>query len=573
MLFVFFSYICNRKSSHEPYMSSMKKGFRNINYYLLTIVLSMFLFGCDSHGDDVKNPSDLAVQLGYDHQNPLIIGIDADYAPLEFVDDDGTPQGYDIEFTRVLMHRLGIPFTFHPNSWENIAPDVLHGKVDLGMMIYSPYRKDSTNYSRAVFRLYYQVVYPKKSEDERFDFRNLEGKRIAYMNSRPVGEMLSSENAVRFSVTDLDEAMCDLVKGKYDAVICYRYQAKYLIGLHHFDNLLTDDISLPPREYCYVSHSKQLIDIIDRELLRMEEEGITDDVYTIKSTFGGIRIPKWVWYLLMTIVALLVINIIYRSSRKRLRHANLVLERNNQELMLRNQELVEAREHAMESDRMKTAFIQNMTHQIRTPLNIVTGFAQVLKDEYETMSKDEIKMMVSQMMKNTDTITTIVNKLLTLSIQQTRHQIEKSDRVSCNQLCQEATLYLKLSRPESVTFSIESSVPDDLMLQTNREVFLAVLSELLRNADRFTEKGSIILSCYQPDAANVCFSITDTGMGIPENEREHVFVQFVKLNEFSEGLGLGLTLCQNAVKQMGGNIRLDDTYNTGTRIIITLPLD
>ena len=111
------------------------------------------------------------------------------------------------------------------------------------------------------------------------------------------------------------------------------------------------------------------------------------------------------------------------------------------------------------------------------------------------------------------------------------------------------------------------------MLQTNREVVLAVLSELLRNADRFTEKGSIILGCYQTDAANVCFSITDTGMGIPENERERVFVQFVKLNEFSEGLGLGLTLCQNAVKQMGGSIRLDDTYNTGTRIIITLPLD
>lgn len=552
----------------------MKQGLTHINYYLLTIILSMFLLGCDSPEDGVKHPSDLASQLGYGRQNPLIIGLDADYPPLEYVDDNGTPQGYDVEFTRILMQRLGIPFTYNPNSWENIAPDVLHGKVDLGMMIYSPYRKDSTNYSRAVFRLYYQVVYPKKSDDERFDFRNIEGKRIAYMNSRPVGDMLTSENAVKFSVTNLDEAMCDLVKGKYDAVICYRYQARYLIGLHHFENLLTDDISLPPREYCYVSHSKELINIIDRELLKMEAEGITDDVYVIKSTFGCIEIPSWVWYLLgaVIIVALIIINRVYSHSRKQLSKANLVLEKNNQELSLRNQELIVAHEKAMESDRMKSAFIQNMTHQIRTPLNIVTGFAQVINNEYETLSKNEMKMMVGQMMKNTDTITAIVTKLIDLSIQQSRHSIEKQDNISCNALCQEAAKRVSFSHPEMVVFNIETTIPDDLHILTNKMILMKVLRELLYNADHFTQKGSITLSCYQQQENSICFSITDTGSGIPEESRIYLFTKFFKPNEFSEGLGLGLTLCKNAIEQMGGTICLDEGYTNGTRFIITLPL-
>ena len=106
-----------------------------------------------------------ADRLGYWDEHPLIFGVDMNYAPMEYVDDEGIPHGLDVEFTKRLMKRLNIPFTFAPNTWENIADDVLKGKVDLGMMVYSPYRKDITNYSRAVFRLYYQMVY--RTNDKR----------------------------------------------------------------------------------------------------------------------------------------------------------------------------------------------------------------------------------------------------------------------------------------------------------------------------------------------------------------------------------------------------------------------
>ena len=544
-----------------------------IQYFILVFLSSITLLTCQSN--EQMQPSELATKLGYSRQKPLLVGIDADYAPLEYVDMEGTPQGYDIKFTGLLMQRLGIPFTYQPNTWEEIAPDVLHGKVDLGMMIYSSYRKDSTNYSRAVFRLYYQVVYPKKNDDERFDFRNLEGKRIAYMKSRPVGEMLSNEKAIKFSITNLDEAMHDLVKGKYDAVICFRYQAKYLINLYHWDNLQTDDISLPPREYCYVSHDKELIGIIDRELQAMEKEGVTDEVYDIKTTFDGFRIPNWVWYLLgtITIVSLLIINRIYSHSRKQLTKANDILEKNNQKLKQRNEELTEAREKALESDRMKTAFIQNMSHEIRTPLNIVTGFAQVIRDDYEEISKDEMKMMVNKMMENTELITTQVNHLIELSILQSRHQMEKPDIIRCNEICREVASSITLPNQGDVKLNIETEAPEQLCMKTNKDGLTKVLTELLHNAIKFTQKGTITLRCYQTDGQRVCYSVTDTGCGIPQETRKNIFGQFVKADKFTQGLGVGLALCKNAINQLGGTIHLDEDYQNGTRIIVSLPLD
>jgi ABC-type amino acid transport substrate-binding protein len=146
--------------------------------------------------------SALAKQLGFSKDRPLLMGINTSYAPLQYVDDKGTPSGYDVEFTKILMRRMGIPFTFAPNHWDKMSPGIIEGKYDMGLMVYSPYRRELTNYSNAVFRMYYQIVYRKKSYKE-FDFRNLEGKTIAYMKSRPIGLMLREAKANDVPITDL----------------------------------------------------------------------------------------------------------------------------------------------------------------------------------------------------------------------------------------------------------------------------------------------------------------------------------------------------------------------------------
>lgn len=273
-----------------------------------------------------------ANNLGYSDSKPLILGIDQDYPPLEYVDEKGKPSGADVEFSKILMKRMNIPFKFAPNTWGAIANDILVGKVDLGMMVYSPYRKDVTNYSRAVIRLYYQLI-TRKGTKRNYGLRNMHNVEVALMASRPVRDTLQKIGARLVIVDDLTKAMKELSAGKYDAVVCYRYQAKYLIGKYKLQNLEQEDLTLTPREYCYVSNNKKLIVAIDKELDKMEEEGLMDDVYgNVASTFNGVIIPRWVYMAIVAfvIVALLAVILNQMHNTRQLKKA-LDTARENEE--------------------------------------------------------------------------------------------------------------------------------------------------------------------------------------------------------------------------------------------------
>ena len=192
----------------------------------LSYILLLLAFAVQASADN----------YGYTKNHQLIFGIDMDYPPMEYVDEEGIPHGLDVEFTKRLMNRLNVPFTYSPNTWENVAEDVLQGRVDLAMMVYSPYRKDMTNYSRGVFRLYYQLVYRKKDKTP-YGLRDLSDKEIAFMASRPINDTLKNVGAKPILIKDLSNALHELSEGKYDALICFRYQARYLINKLSLDNL------------------------------------------------------------------------------------------------------------------------------------------------------------------------------------------------------------------------------------------------------------------------------------------------------------------------------------------------
>ena len=281
--------------------------------------------------EEAVTVSQLAKELGFSKEQPLVMGMNTSYAPLQYVDDKGTPSGYDVQFTKILMKRMGIPYTFSPNHWDKMSPGIIEGKYDMGLLVYSPYRKELTNYSNAVFRMYYQIVYRKK-DYKNFDFRHLKGKTIAYMKSRPIGLMLKDAEAKDIPITDLSEAIKQLADGKYDGVICYRFQAQYNIGMLQLENeLQAEELSLEPREYCYASHDARLINAINDELKRMDEEGIIDEIYgdNVLTQFGVIKIPMWIWVLLMllTIMFLAIYSINRHRYSRKLKQANEQLQK------------------------------------------------------------------------------------------------------------------------------------------------------------------------------------------------------------------------------------------------------
>ena len=513
--------------------------------------------------------------LGYTRDRPLIVGLDADFAPLQYVDEDGIPHGYDVDFTKELMKRMSIPFTYAPNTWEKIAGDVLHGRVDLGMMIYSDYRKDSTNYSRAVFRMYYQLIYRKNNADA-IDPRNLLGKRIAYMRSRPVGEMLRREGAISLVVDNMEKAINSLTEGSCDAVICFRYQANYFINHNGMSNLCAEDISLRPREYCYVSHDKVLITAINAELRRMEEEGITDNIYgkEIKSQFGAIVIPAWVWYMLASIVFLflLIAFIILYISEKRLKEEHQKLLKAYDLLAENNDALQQAKAQAEESSRMKSNFIKQISHEIRTPLNAVSGFTQIITSPYMDLDSQTKQDLSQKITENTERITRLVSKMLELSEASSKTVLRCDDVATAEQIARQSIANSHISDARHIVFSLKVE-PDAgaIQLKTNEHMAARALTQLLDNAQKFAKSGTVVLN-IRTDQQQMLFVIEDTGIGIPPEEAEHIFEEFVQLDEYYDGTGIGLSVARSIARRLGGEIVLDTSYTGGARFVFSLPV-
>ena len=526
--------------------------------------------------NDGHQVSKLAQDLGFSKERPLVMGMNTSYAPLQYVNNQGEPSGYDVMFTKKLMKRMGIPFTFSPNHWDKMSPGIIGGKYDMGMLVYSPYRKNITNYSNAVFRLYYQIVYRKKDFSD-FDFRHLKGKRIAYMKSRPIGLMLKKEGAMGDSITDLSEAFIDLAKGKFDGLICYRFQAKYNIEqLRLGDYLQTDELSLEPREYCYASHDKRLIDAINTELRKMEEEGIIDEVYgqEVAERFGTIKIPMWVWWLLTALVFIFMMVYIVNRNRysRRLKTAHNQLQKAFDQLKEKNDALEIATARAEESTRMKSAFIKQISHEIRTPLNIVSGFTQVLASADQDLSKDQKKDMSIQIMDNTDRITGLVNKMLELAEINSNAILERDDQTSAHIIADQAIKESEINKSESIKFELRMEDGADKLFYTHLRSAVNALLQLLDNAMKFTNlTDPIILTIGQHDD-KVHFMVEDHGIIIPPEEAEHIFDEFVQLDEYIDGIGIGLAVARSFTRRLGGDVVLDTTFTAGARFIMTLPL-
>ena len=248
------------------------------------------------------------------------------------------------------------------------------------------------------------------------------------------------------------------------------------------------------------------------------------------------------------------------------------LERVKTETEQRNQELIIAKSKAEEADHKKAAFIQDLSHQIRTPLNIIGGFTQVLRDEHETMDETEVSAITHDIMQNSHTISNIIDNWMRTLALEGIDKVERNDDISCNEVCETAAETITLRNPDTVTLKVEHHVPDSLHIITDKGCLLKVLSELLHNANKYTREGSITISCIQPDSQSICFMVSDTGPGIAEEQHEHVFSQFTKLDDFSEGLGMGLTLCRKLAGLLGGHITLDAAYTKGARFVLTLPV-
>ena len=236
----------------------------------------------------------------------------------------------------------------------------------------------------------------------------------------------------------------------------------------------------------------------------------------------------------------------------------------------RNKELSEAKLLAEKAVRQKTLFIQNVSHQIRTPLNIIAGFAQVLQ-ENPALPEHEKAEITDMMLHNAIHFKRMVLMLFNCSDIGISEELKskRNDVVVCNQLAHDCLDYTRRYAPNAI-INVESSLPDSCTIKTNRLYLTRSLHELLFNAVKYSDGKHITLRISQTENT-VRFVVEDVGKGLPNEFIDQMFEPFTKSDDLSQGLGLGLPLTKRHIVSLGGELTLDTTYHDGCRFIIDMP--
>ena len=244
----------------------------------------------------------------------------------------------------------------------------------------------------------------------------------------------------------------------------------------------------------------------------------------------------------------------------------------NEEMAKRNDELAHARKLVEKAIHQKTAFVQDISHQIRTPLNIVMGFSQVLRDCGDEMPPEEVKQLTGLMNRNVKLLNRMVLMLLDSSDVGLSEEMKslKEEHVLVNKTARDCISNVYAQFPDS-SIAFATSISDQFSLHTNKLYLVRCLRELLYNAAKFSDGKHIILRVAKIGKM-LRLVVEDKGPGIDKAYMNQMFVPFTKVNNLSEGLGLGLPLTKRHAENLGGDMIIDTSYIEGCRIILELPI-
>lgn len=346
--------------------------------------------------------------------------------------------------------------------------------------------------------------------------------------------------------------------------------------------------------------TRQLLSVKDSvsNVIQSEDIALMDaelDLSTMKmkADLSEARRRAAISFAVSLLALLIVIFMIFTVLRHR-KQARLLAEKNSA-LLQAQKATEEALQQAREASQAKQRFVQNMSHEVRTPLNAIVGFSQLLAMPVEFLTDEEREQYQNHVMNNSNMLMMLVDDILNASdIDSGNYQLFISPS-SCNDICTAAMRSVEYRVPEGIKYYMTSDLPDDFTINTDPRRVQQILTNYLTNACKHTEKGEIHIHCgilgleglVTPAAieekvaqgAKVYFSVADTGSGIPPEKAETIFERFTKLDQFVQGTGLGLNICRDLAERLGGSAYLDTTYTapepykSGARFVLTLPSD
>jgi signal transduction histidine kinase len=272
------------------------------------------------------------------------------------------------------------------------------------------------------------------------------------------------------------------------------------------------------------------------------------------------------------LLALFVIGFHYirvKRIKKLLEKSEEELKKDKEKLLLSEKELTLAIEKVEVSNHFKDVFIANLNHEIRTPLNSIVGFSNLLIDMHWEDGRKEYASIIKN---NSEQLLKLVNDTVNVSLLQAGEMPLVLENIDVKKICRELTQEYKSKLVSGV--SLKTILPaNDIFVKTDVICLRQVLGNLLSNAVKFTKTGKIVLKMeLSGDNSLIRFIVEDTGPGISKDMQGKIFDSFEKHNSFTQGIGLGLTICKYISHRLNGTIMLDTSYENGTRMIFTHPI-
>ncbi len=434
-----------------------------------------------------------------------------------------------IVYTRLLSH------------WENLTPDEIEEYYGLALKYRDLHPRARATYeNRPMPEIYYALAH------ERYD--------VALPLLKD--QVDNMKNPYRVSLL---KSLIKVAEAVGDKATAYDASLKYAQSLEKaLDSRMRDNLKKFYDTYSLKNDLDRLLSDKEKSESRLQR---TISVIVAIALLG-----------LLILVFLLVR--LYRHSKKladTLVISNEALKSESASLRISQKELTEARDAAQRANQFKTDFIKNMSREVSVPLNAMVEYSHLIIDCVDTSNRPYLERYAEQIEMNGVFLTAVINDVLHLS------EID-SESISLNRQLVDLRKITELS-----VESISSRISPDVKVvfdpeSTNHYTFTdprrvqQILVNVIGNAAKFTDKGHIFLECHiVNDGKEVAIAVSDTGIGIPSGQGEHIFERFVKLDKETQGLGLGLPISRLLARLLGGDLILDTTYTRGARFILTLP--
>ncbi|MCK8522923.1 transporter substrate-binding domain-containing protein [Aquimarina sp. D1M17] len=529
---------------------------------LLVLVLIVY-FSCSRPSSTLTEEEHSWLQ-----NNNVTVALFPYYAPYQFINENEKIDGILIDYLDLIEQKAGHKFERKLYSnWEQLLDDTKNNKVDIVLEIQETLERDAyLNFYAQLFKSNFVIV-TRKDNNSGVNLKDYYNKTITVPKDYGIHEILKENEKGLPVATEIDDKSC-LVKlndGKYDAYIGPKAVANFIIKTENLNNLeIVGETGYVYMPSLAVQNNNSLLNGIIEKIQNDIDEKDKNLIFDNWLYLEIVPFYKKANFWIMLSLVILLFSVVVLLLNKYLKY---LIGKKTEELHI-------AKERAEESNKLKTAFIHNISHEVRTPMNGIIGFSELLNDPEITSEKQKEYSKI--IIDSSNQLITIIDDIIEISRLQTNQvelQLEETNFNSVLQIL--FTEFQSKAISKNIAIHLDNKLTDEQgTILMDRAKINKILSNLIDNAIKFTKKGIVEISSYI-EKDNLIISIQDTGIGIKSEDQEIIFRNFSQsekdVTKSYDGLGLGLSIAQKNAELIKGKITFTSIPTKGSTFTVSVP--